>query len=304
MEPTTAGYVALVGRPNSGKSTLLNALIGEKLSIVSPRAQTTWRTVTGIWTGPRAQMVLMDTPGLLEARDLLQQAMLHAALESVANADAVLLLLDATRAPEEMASERLRGAIHARTGPLLAAVNKIDVAARAEVEALAAWASTELGAQVHRISALRGHGVPELRAALAAALPPSPFLFPTDQIASQPVRFFVAELVRETVFERFHQEIPYSTLCTIEEFDESRRPLYIRATLYVERSSQKRILIGEGGGAVKELGIATRQKIEQLVGEPVFLDLWVKVLSGWRRKGSHLRRLGFRLPRNHGPATR
>lgn len=303
-ESTAAGYVALVGRPNAGKSTLLNALVGEKLSIVTPRAQTTWRTVTGIWTGPRAQIVLVDTPGLLDARDLLQHAMLHAALESIADADAVLLVLDATRALEETASERLRSAIATRTGPLFAAVNKIDVAARAEVEVLAAWASGELGAQVHEISALRGDGVPELRDALAAALPESPFLFPADQIASQPVRFFVAELVRETVFERFRQEIPYSTLCMVEEFDESRRPIYIRATLYVERSSQKRILIGEGGRAIKELGTAAREKIEVFVGEPVFLDLWVKVLPGWRRKGGHLRRLGFKLPRDHGSATR
>ncbi|MBI4540285.1 MAG: GTPase Era [Gemmatimonadetes bacterium] len=302
--PTVAGYVVFVGRPNAGKSTLLNAMVGEKLSIVSPLAQTTWRTVTGIYTGPRAQIVFLDTPGLLDARDQLQRAMVHAALERVADADAVLVVLDATRAREEMESGRLAEVGRARRGPLFAAVNKIDVAEERDVEALARWAEAELGAHVHRISALLGAGLLKLRDALGAALPESPFLFPAEQIASQPLRFFVAELIRETVFEQFRQEIPYSTLCSIEEYAEDRSPIYIRATLHVERSSQKGILIGERGRAIRELGRVAREKVERLVGEPVFLELWVKVLAGWRRKGSCLRRFGFQLPDDHGRAAR
>lgn len=302
--PTVAGYVALAGRPNAGKSTLLNAVVGEKLSIVNPRAQTTWRIVTGIYTGLRAQIVFVDTPGLLDARDLLQRAMLHAARQTVADADVVLLVLDATRPRQEREAEPVIEAVRARHGPLFAAVNKIDIAAPADVDTVATWAEEELGARVHRISALLGSGVAELRDALEAVLPGSPFLFPADQIASQPVRFFVAELVRETVFEQFRQEIPYSTLCEIEEYDESRRPVYIRATLHVERNSQKGILIGEGGRAIRELGRTAREKIERFVGEPVFLDLWVKTLPGWRRKGGRLRRFGFQLPEDHGSPAR
>jgi GTP-binding protein Era len=287
---TRSGYVALVGRPNAGKSTLMNALVGDKLSIVTPKAQTTWQRVTGILTTDTSQAIFLDTPGLLEVKDLLQRSMLGAALEALAEADVVLVVLDAER-----------GLSHV---PVLAAVNKIDVVPAADTEALEHWAREVLGADPYRISALTGVGVVQLGQALDGALPEGPFLYPADEIASQPVRFFVAELVRETVFEQFREEIPYSVFVQVDEFREHQDPVYIGATVHVERSSQKRILIGDKGHAVKELGRAARQKIEALLDHPVYLDLWVKHLPNWRRKRTHLKKLGFKIPDDHELVTR
>lgn len=297
---TRSGYVALVGRPNAGKSTLMNALVGDKLSIVTPKAQTTWQRVTGILTTDTSQAIFLDTPGLLEVKDLLQRSMLGAALEALAEADVVLVVLDAERGLSDRAKSTVREALESAPGvPVLAAVNKIDVAPAKDIEALERWSREVLGADTYRISALSGEGVTTLGRALDAALPEGPFLYPADEIASQPVRFFVAELVRETVFEQFREEIPYSVFVQVEEFREHQDPVYIGATVHVERNSQKRILIGDKGRAVKELGQAARRKIEALLDHPVYLDLWVKHLPNWRRKRTHLKKLGFKVPDDH-----
>ena len=290
-----AGYVALVGRPNVGKSTLLNTLIGQKLSIVTPRAQTTRQAILGIDTTEGVQIVFVDTPGLLEPGYLLQHSMLHAALAAVKDADLILLMLDATR-PDELPPPEPLELLRARRDRLFVAINKIDIGRSQAVEQLAEWSARELGVEAHRISAVTGEGVRELRAALVEALPPSPFLYPPDEIATQPVRFFVAELIREAVFERYEEEVPYSVAVTIEEFREATDPVYIRATIHVERDSQKSILIGRGGAAIRELGRSARQKIEAFVDARVYLDLWVKVTPGWRRKAPTLRRLGYAVP--------
>lgn len=295
---TRAGHVALVGRPNVGKSTLLNRLTGEKLSIVTSREQTTRERVTGILTTSSSQMIFVDTPGLLEPRYLLQRSMLEEALAGLKDADVVLLLLDAldpdgTR-PAGEALERLGS----RRAELLVAVNKVDAASAAGADALAAWARSAFGVEAYRVSAERGDGVDELRKALEARLPVSPFYYPADEIAVQPVRFFVEELVRETVFEAYEQEIPYSTVVRVEEYREGESPVYIRATVYVERESQKGIIIGKGGVAIRGLGQRSREKIEAFVGEPVYLDLWVKTLAGWRKKASSLRGLGYHVPQD------
>ncbi|HEX2095394.1 MAG TPA: KH domain-containing protein, partial [Longimicrobiaceae bacterium] len=159
-----------------------------------------------------------------------------------------------------------------------------------------AWTVEQFAAEPVEISALTGKGVEELRSRIAALLPVSPFLYPPDEISSQPVRFFVAELIRETVFEQYGQEVPYSTTARVDEFRENAQPIYIRATVYVERPTQKAILIGRGGAAIKKLGQAARLKIEEFVGAPVYLDLWVKVLPKWRKDPVSLARLGFKLP--------
>ncbi|MEJ2186418.1 MAG: GTPase Era [Gemmatimonadota bacterium] len=293
---TRAGYVALVGRPNVGKSTLLNRLAGEKLSIVTAKEQTTRERVTGLVTTEAVQMIFVDTPGLLEPRYLLQRSMLAEALMALADADVVLLLLDGTQGaatrPAGEALERLKS----RRSDLVAAVNKTDAAKEADVSSLAAWAQDMFAVVPHRISADRGDGVTELRAELESRLPESPFYYPADDIAVQPVRFFVAELVRETIFESYEQEVPYSTVVRVEEFRESADPLYIRATIYVERDSQKGILIGSHGAAIRALGKSSREKIEAFLGRSVYLDLWVKPLAGWRRKKAALKRLGYSLP--------
>jgi GTP-binding protein Era len=289
--------VALVGRPNAGKSTLLNRMVGEHLSIVTPKAQTTWQRVTGIRTEDGVQMVFLDTPGLLEARDLFQRAMLVAALEALAEADVVVLVVDPTEAPTPQDEERLSSALTDVSAPLLVALNKSDSVPGGSMEVWTSWVRARFPrALAWRISAEGGDGVDDLIAGVAQALPEGPFLYPEDEIASKPERFFVAELVRETIFEQYHQEIPYSVFCEVAEFREDQDPVYIHIDVHVERKSQKGILIGKNGAAIRELGSAARAKIEHFLGERVYLDLWVKPLESWRKSRAHLGRFGFRLP--------
>jgi GTP-binding protein Era len=294
---TRTGYVALVGRPNAGKSTLLNRLIGEHLSIVTPKAQTTWQRVTGVLTIDRDQLIFLDTPGILEARDLLQRSMLGAALQALEEADVVLLVVDATRPPTDRDAERLLTALEDKRAPLLVALNKVDAAPERAIQAWEVWVREYLGGpSSFRISALEGSGTSALLEKVRALLPVGPFLYPEDEIASEPVRFFVAELVRETLFEQFRQEIPYSVFCQVEEFRESQDPVYIQVVIYVERKSQKGMIIGQKGKAIRAIGEAARAKIETFLGRHVYLDLWVKPLRSWRKNRAYLGQLGFRLP--------
>lgn len=295
-DPTRTGYVTIVGLPNVGKSALLNALVGEKLSIVTPMAQTTWQRVIGIHTTPGAQMIFLDTPGLLEANDLFQRSMLAEALQALCEADVTLLVVDACLSLEERGAARLTEAVTRSSATRIVAVNKVDVAPGHRTAEWSAWARRALDAQVFATSALHRTGIENLRERLTAALPAGPFLYPADEIASQPVRFFVAELVRETVFERYVQEIPYSVCCRVDELREDQEPCYVAVSVFVERKSQKGVLVGRGGTAVRELGRSAREKIEHFLGRPVYLDLWVKTLEGWRRRKSELTRLGFRVP--------
>jgi GTP-binding protein Era len=292
---TRAGTVALVGLPNAGKSSLLNQLLGSKLSIVTPLAQTTRERVVGIDTRDGVQMVFLDTPGMVDPAYLLHHSMAAIIEEAIRDADAVVLVVDATRPPPRLAPEvveTLRG-----LGPrLLVAVNKSDVAAETHMVGAAEWAEATVRAPVLRVSAETGDGIESLRAAIAQRLPVSPLLYPEDELSSQSVRFFVAELVRETVFELYGEEIPYSTAVKVEEFREAEQPIFIRASVFVERASQKGILIGKQGRAIRDLGTAARRKIEEFVGAPVYLDLWIKVLPRWRKSSIELQRLGFPVP--------
>ncbi|MBI4544044.1 MAG: GTPase Era [Gemmatimonadetes bacterium] len=292
---TRAGYVALVGRPNVGKSTLLNGLTGEKLSIVTPRAQTTRERVMGLYSDEAAQLVFVDTPGLLEPQYLLQESMVQAALAAAQESDVVLLLLDALR-PEDTLPDPRTLELLRRRSPLLLAINKVDAARPEAVGRLLDWGRRELGREAFLVSAARGDGLAELRRALIEALPASPFLYPPDEVAVQPVRFFVAELVRETIFEEYEEEIPYSTVVRIEEFREASDPLYVRATIFVERPSQKAIVIGRQGTGIRKLGQRARRKIEEFLSRRIYLDLWVKPLPRWRHKPSALRYLGYPVP--------
>jgi GTP-binding protein Era len=292
---TRAGYVALVGRPNVGKSSLLNAMIGEKLSIVTPRAQTTREKVLGIYTENGVQIVFVDTPGLLEPSYALHKSMLSAAIEAVHESDLVLLLLDATRPEEVPAGEPLQELMQ-RASALNVVVNKIDAAGEGNVVRLETWTRDTFGKTALRISAKEGTGLDDLRELLSHALPASPFYYPEDDIAVQHLRFFAEELIRETIFEQYDQEVPYATVARVEEFKEDRSPVYIRATVFVERESQKPIIIGKQGAGIRGLGQAARVKIEQLLGVPVYLDLWVKPMPGWRNKPASLRFLGYAVP--------
>lgn len=291
---TRAGMVALIGFPNVGKSSLMNRLVEQKLSIVTPLAQTTRERVLGIDTRDGVQMVFVDTPGLVDPRYLLHRAMMHEATEVMQDADVVLLLADASRGVPQLRDDVLE--LARRAPSLIVVSNKIDVAAAQERAAVQGWAREALGAEAAEVSAETGEGVEALRAEIARRLPESPFLYPEDDVSSQPVRFFVAELVRETIFELYEKEVPYSVAVKVEEFRESTTPVFIRAVIFVERPTQKAIVIGAGGAAIKRLGHDARLKIEEFVGAPVYLDLWVKVLPKWRKSPMELRRLGFTLP--------
>lgn len=290
-----------MGRPNAGKSTLLNQLIGEHLSIVTPKAQTTWQRVTGVLTIDSDQIVFLDTPGILEVKDLLQRAMLGAALEALAEADLVLLVVDTTRPPGARDRERILTALEETRAPVTVALNKVDSAAGSAVEAWEEWVRAELEAPAFRISALDGTGTDVLLDRLREGLPEHPFLYPEDEIASDPVRFFVSELVRETIFEQFRQEIPYSVFCQVEEMRESQDPVYIEVNVFVERKSQKGMVIGNKGHAIRALGAESRKKIETFLGRRVYLQLWVKPLRAWRKNRAYLGQLGFRLPPEDDP---
>lgn len=283
-----AGIVAVVGKPNVGKSTLLNRIVGEKLSITSPKPQSTRDRVVGIYTTEDAQMVILDTPGLLNPRYALQEAMRTTAVRALEDADVVVYLGDATEGmPQPLATAAdLEKPLSA---PVIIALNKSDSVSAAERQRLAADDSIQL------VSALNGDGVKKLMDSVAEKLPESPFLYPGDEISTQPVRFFVAELIRETVLDQLHDEVPYSVAVQVEEYREDRSPLYIRAVIYVERESQKAIIIGAKGAQIKRVGEASRRKIETFIGTQIYLDLWIKVLPNWRKKPETLSRFGYHL---------
>ncbi len=291
---TRAGLVALVGFPNVGKSSLMNRLVEQKLSIVTPFAQTTRERVLGIDSRDGVQMVFVDTPGLVDPRYLLHRAMMHIALDVIGDSDVVLLLIDASAGVPEFGEDVME--LLDRAPRLVVVSNKVDVAAAAQRERVREWSLERFKVEPIEVSAVTGEGTETLRGEIARRLPVSEFLYPEDDVSSQPVRFFVAELIRESVFELYSQEVPYSVATKVEEFRENSSPLYIRAVVFVERASQKAILVGSGGQAIKKLGQVSREKIEEFVGAPVYLDLWVKVLPRWRKDPVTLQRLGFKLP--------
>ena len=291
---TRAGLVALVGFPNVGKPSLMNRLVDQKLSIVTPFAQTTRERVLGIDTRDGVQMVFVDTPGLVDPRYLLHRAMMHIALQVITDSDVVLLLVDASAGVPQFGADVLE--LLDRAPKLLVVSNKVDVASAANRDKVRAWSRERFNVDPFEVSAVTGEGTEVLRGEIARRLPVSEFLYPEEDVSSQPVRFFVAELIRETVFELYSQEVPYSVATKVEEFRENSSPVYIRAVVFVERASQKAIVVGSGGSAIKKLGQVAREKIEDFVGAPVYLDLWVKVLPRWRKDPVTLQRLGFKLP--------
>ena len=283
-----AGIVTVAGKPNVGKSTLLNRIVGQKLSITSPKPQSTRDRIVGIYSTEDSQLVILDTPGLLNPSYPLQQAMRSTAVRALDEADVIIYLADATEGLPPSLSEAAELSAPPQA-PVIVALNKSDALNSVRREELASNDGVVL------ISALTGDGVPDLMTRVARLLPESPFLYPEDEISTQPVRFFVAELVRETVLEQLHDEVPYSVAVQVEEYREGSSPLYIRAVIYVERESQKAIIVGGKGARIKSLGEAARKKIETLVGEKVYLDLWVKVLANWRKNPGSLSRFGYQL---------
>ncbi|HYK09426.1 MAG TPA: GTPase Era [Gemmatimonadales bacterium] len=277
------GIVALAGRPNVGKSTLLNALVGEHLAIVSPKPQSTRLPVVGLVTTADTQFIFTDTPGLLDPEYQLQEVMRAAALATLQGADVIAYLhpLGLGQAPPLAA---VAGLAQLPRAPIITVYTKSDL--RPNVAAPAGGLA---------ISAATGAGIDALRDALGAHLPEGPFLYPVDDLATQPLRFFAAEYVREAAFGELREELPYSLACDVDEFREAETPVYIRATVYVERDSQKGMVIGAGGKVIKAIGQKARERIEALTGQPVFLDLHVKVMPRWRADASSLKRLGYSI---------
>lgn len=278
------GIVALAGRPNAGKSTLLNALVGEPLAIVSPKPQTTRVPVRGLVTDATTQLIFVDPAGLMDPAYPLQRGMRRAALEAVRDADVVVHVHPLAEAPAPPLAEL--------AGPLRAAVlrvyTKADVIPPGERPALPRG---ELA-----VSAETGEGIGELLAAIRAALPEGPFLYAADDVGTQPLRFFAAEFVREAVYAALEEELPYAVAVEIDEFREAEDPVYIRAVLAVERESQKPIVLGKGGRTIRAIGTAARERIAAFLDRRVYLDLWVTVWPRWRRDPAVLARLGLPLP--------
>ncbi|MFL5563227.1 MAG: GTPase Era [Gemmatimonadaceae bacterium] len=287
---TRAGIVTVVGKPNAGKSTFLNRVVGQKLSIVSPKPQSTRDRIVGILTDAETQMIVFDTPGLLNPRYELHRAMRATALDALADADVVIYLADvgAGAAPPLIEAAELKSP---PTAPILTVYNKVDTIDAGERERL-----LHATPDARFVSALTGDGIDTLLAEARALLPDSPFLYDAEDISTQSVRFFAAELIRESALEQLDDEVPYSLACEIEEFRETRTPVYIRAVLYLERETQKHILIGAKGARIKEIGRVARMKIEGLIDQKVYLDLWVKVLPNWRKNANAMARFGYRIP--------
>lgn len=282
---TRCGVVVLAGRPNVGKSTLLNALVGEHLAIVSPKPQSTRVPVIGLLTTDDTQYIFTDSPGLLEPEYRLHEAMRAAALRAIAAAEVVAYLHPLAEFPAPPL-EQLAKLGRPLRAPVVTVYTKADLAPTSTVLHQPPPSSTV-------VSALTRAGLDELLSALREHLPEGPFHYDPADLATQPMRFFAAEFVREAAFDLLHEELPYSVAVEIDEFREAQSPVYIRAVVYVERASQKGIVIGDGGRTIKALGQAARTKIEALLGSAVFLELHVKLLPKWRRQQSSLKRLGY-----------
>ena len=289
MPTTRCGTVALVGRPNVGKSSLLNAILGTGLSMVSPKAQATRLPVTGIHTTGHAQLILLDLPGLLEPGYALQRSLRHLALEGLRRADLIVHLHPAPEAPAPPLATLIPDVAAPLTSQVLVVLTKADLLDPTAREALASSGAIP-------VAVSEPDTIAAVVAAIAERLPEGPFRHDPDDIGTQPGRFFVGEYLREAAFARLEEELPYAVTVEVEEFREDRRPVYIRASVFVERDSQKGIVIGKGGAMLKELGIHARGRLEALLGEPVYLDLRVKVLPNWRRRAATLARFGFPLP--------
>ena len=288
------GYIALMGFPNVGKSTLLNRLVGEKLAITSPKPQTTRQRLLGIVNLPEAQLLFLDTPGVLDPKGALNATLVAAALNALSDADVVVWLVE-PRAPA-LDDQVLLPQLRQLHRPLIVAINKIDTVAKPRLlPIISAYHELFPAAPIIPLTGLMGDGVAELVAEILKRLPASPSLYPPDQETDSTERFLVAELIRERVLHHTSEEIPHAVAVQVEEFDESRRPhlVKIRVVIFVERKSQKGILIGKQGSMLKAIGAEARGEIEALLGAKVFLELWVKVWKNWRKDPKALRALGL-----------
>lgn len=291
--PYRCGYVSLIGRPNVGKSTLLNALLGEKVAIVSPKPQTTRNRIVGIKTLPAAQLVVLDTPGIHIPRHKLGERMVREASDTLHDVDVVLFLVEPVL-PTAGDTAILSSLAEVRK-PVLLVVNKVDTVKKPELlPVIEAYAKLHAFREVIPISALAGDGLDILQSVVVSLLPEGPKLYPEDLLTDQIERFMATEIIREKIMQQTDDEIPYSVAVEVLTWKEKREGLVvIQANIYVERDSQKGIIIGKNGARLKEIGTAARGDIERLLGTKVFLELWVKVKKDWRNDERALKELGF-----------
>ncbi len=295
MNSHKSGFIAIIGRPNVGKSTLMNRLLGQKVSIVSPRPQTTRTKVMGIKSLPAAQLIFLDTPGIDKSGGYFHRLMVKTATNSLEGADLILWIVEAPD-PFSQADKLIMEILKRVTSPILLTINKVDLV---EKESLLPTIDRFRGllpfAEIVPISAVAGDNVVLLESLLVQYLPEGPPLYPVDQLTDQPERFTIAELIRERVFRSVYQEIPYAVAVQVEKVKarEGRALTDVAATIYVEKDSQKAIIIGRGGSMLKRIGESARPEIEKLLGTQVFLKLWVKVRSDWQKDDEALKRLGY-----------
>ncbi|MGA9546612.1 MAG: GTPase Era [Rhodomicrobium sp.] len=296
---THCGFVAVIGAPNAGKSTLVNALVGAKVSIVTHKAQTTRARMRGIAIAGKSQIVLVDTPGIFRPKRRLDRAMVETAWTEAREADVAVLVLDAIRGMDDVAEPIFQQAGELKI-PLVLALNKVDKIDKAKLLALASEASKSLPLeQLFMVSALSGDGVEDLKTYLASRMPPGPWLFPEDQIADAPLRQWAAEVTREKMFLRLHEEIPYSS--TVETTDWKQRKdgsIRIEQTIFVERQSQRKIVLGAKGQAIKQISMEARREIAEGIETPVHLFLFVKVRENWADDPERYREMGLDFPKS------
>ncbi len=297
-EDFRAAYVAIIGRPNVGKSTLVNRLLGQKLSIVSPRPQTTWHRILGIKNLPRAQLLLLDTPGIHTSEAIFNQSLTRAARRAMADADILLWLIDASE-PEGQDDQLILSEIRDRKKkmvPVILALNKVDVVKKPSLLPLIGrWQEAYSFAEIVPISAITGDNVDRLESLLVRYAPEGQPFYPPEELSDRPERFFICEIIREKAFAVLRQELPYAMAVQVDAVKarEGRDLTDVEATIYVEKEAQKRIVIGAGGQMLKKIGERARPAIEELLGSRVFLRLWVKVREGWRKDVADLKQFGY-----------
>ncbi len=285
-----AGFVAIIGKPNVGKSTLMNQMIGERLSIITSKAQTTRHRIMGILSGKDFQLVYSDTPGIIRPEYRLQESMMHFVKSSLEDADVVLLVTDLYDTYDEKLAENLVQI----QAPVILVMNKIDQAKGTQAEdKFEYWKEAVDAEEYFMISAKEGINIEPVFEAIISYLPEHPPYFPKDQITDRPERFFAAEIIREKIFLNYRKEVPYSTEVEIEEFLEDEEIIRIRALIYVERKSQKGIIIGKAGEALKKTGIMAREELEKFFQKQIHLETFVKVAEDWRKKQRVLKGFGY-----------
>ncbi len=292
MKKHQSGFVSIIGNPNVGKSTLMNALVGEEISIITAKAQTTRHRILGIINGENFQMILSDTPGVIKPSYKMQDSMMKSVKDSLLDADVLIYMTSINDI--ETKDEAIFDKIKKTKVPLLVLINKIDLFDQDSLEKeVNSWAIKLPKAKIYPISALKGFFVKELLKILIQNLPEFPPYFPKDQLTDRPERFFVNEAVRENIFTNYSKEIPYSVEVNTEEFSEDEKIIRIRSIINVERESQKGIIIGNKGKALKKVGTNTRKKLEKFFEKKIHIELYVKVLKKWRSNSNQLKRFGY-----------